>query len=90
MVPVLNPNYDYEALLRDMQKQLPDKVDEEEVHIDGMTVCEDQDRQLMEAIIEEGLDDLVQSKVERQKIDKFGNAIDKDKLKNGADLSSKP
>lgn len=37
----------------------------------------------MEAIMQEAEDDLVQKKVERPKIDKFGNVIDEDALKNG-------
>lgn len=37
----------------------------------------------MEAIIQEAADDLVQKKVDRIKIDKFGNPIDEDKLKDG-------
>ena len=47
MVPILNPNYDYEKLLREMKeagKHAKDKieeVEEEAVHLDGMTVCED-------------------------------------------------
>ena len=37
----------------------------------------------MEAIIQEASDDLVEKKVDRQKIDKFGNPVDEEKLKNG-------
>ena len=36
----------------------------------------------MEAIIQEASDDLIQ-KIEREKIDKFGNVVDKEALKNG-------
>jgi hypothetical protein len=46
MVPVLNPNYDYEKLLREMKeagKGGKETVDEDLVKLDGMTVCEDQD-----------------------------------------------
>jgi hypothetical protein len=86
MVPILNPNYDYEKLLREMQeagKGAKDKEEEDSVHLDGVTVCEDFERQLMEAIIQEASDDLISKKVDRIKIDKFGNPIDEDKFKDG-------
>lgn len=50
MVPILNPNYDYDRLLEGMKSMMPDKIEEESVHMDGQTVCEDVDRHLMEAI----------------------------------------
>jgi hypothetical protein len=87
MVPILNPNYDYEKLLREMQDAgkgaLKDLEEEESVHLDGVTVCEDSDKQLMEAIIQETSDDLVGKRIDRQKIDKFGNPVDEEKLRNG-------
>lgn len=80
MVPILNPNYDYEKLLSEMNKQsLKDEEEENSVHLDGITVCEDYERQLMEAIIQEASDDLVPKNVNRRRIDKFGNPIDEDK-----------
>ncbi len=96
MVPILNPNYDYEKLLREMKeagKHAKDKieeVEEEAVHLDGMTVCEDFEQQLMEAIIQEASDDLVNNKIGRQKIDKFGNAVDEDKIQNGSVIKACP
>src|SRR5690606_16775866 len=60
-----------------------DKEEEDSVHLDGVTVCEDFERQLMEAIIQEASDDLLPKKVDRIKIDKFGNPVDEDKLKDG-------
>jgi len=54
MVPILNPNYDYEKLLKEMQNagiNAKDKEEEESVHLDGVTVCEDFEKDLMEAII---------------------------------------
>jgi hypothetical protein len=61
MVPIINPNYDYERLLQEMREKGKAKEDHEEesVHLDGETVCEDMDKQLMEAIMEEAEDDLV-------------------------------
>jgi hypothetical protein len=48
MVPILNPNYDYEKLLREMQmdNKIAPKDEEEEnsVHLDGITVCEDYEK----------------------------------------------
>ena len=47
MVPILNPNYDYEKLLREMKdagKGAKDKEEEDSVHLDGVTVCEDFER----------------------------------------------
>lgn len=47
MVPILNPNYDYEKLLQEMQaagKGAKDKEEEDSVHLDGVTVCEDFER----------------------------------------------
>ena len=80
MVPILNPNYDYEKLLSEMNKQsLKDEEEENSVHLDGITVCEDYERQLMEAIIQEATDDLVPKNMNRRRIDKFGNPIDEDK-----------
>lgn len=61
MVPIINPNYDYERFLEEMK--MKDKVKDEEeensVHLDGETVCEDYEKQLMEAIMQEASDDLV-------------------------------
>jgi hypothetical protein len=37
----------------------------------------------MEAIIQEASDDLADRKVDRQKIDKFGNPVDEEKKKEG-------
>lgn len=51
MVPILNPNYDYDLLMRGLQSMVPDKCEDESVHLDGETVCNDFDKQLMEAII---------------------------------------
>jgi hypothetical protein len=48
MVPILNPNYDYEKLLKEMKGHKDEdddgkeeNVDEEFVKLDGITVCED-------------------------------------------------
>ena len=69
MVPILNPNYDYEKLLKEMQaagKGAPkDHVDEEEVHLEANTVAGDLERELMEAVLQEASDDLVPQPVER-------------------------
>ena len=42
MLPILNPNYDYEKLLQEMRERGlgKDKVEEDEVKLDGETVCE--------------------------------------------------
>ncbi len=80
MVPILNPNYDYDKLLEGMKSMVPDKCDEESVHMDAQTVCEDVDRQLMEAIQQEGMDDLHFQEFERPEIDKFGNIRDPNKI----------
>lgn len=37
----------------------PENDEENSVRLDGITVCEDYERQLMEAIIQEASDDLV-------------------------------
>lgn len=58
-----------------------DKAEENSVHLSGVTVCEDYERELMEAIIQEASDDLVEKKLDRQKIDKFGNPINKEAKK---------
>ena len=60
MVPIVNPNYDYDALMNELkQKNKPmDNIDEESVHLDAETVCEDEDRQAMEALMDEGHEDL--------------------------------
>ena len=83
MVPILNPNYDYEKLLSEMQGAgkvaLKDEEEENSVHLDGITVCEDFEQQLMEAIIQEASDDLVPKNANRRRIDKFGNPIDEDR-----------
>lgn len=50
MVPILNPNYDYNLLLQGMKNLIPDKGEDKTVLLDGQTVCEDVDRQIMEAI----------------------------------------
>lgn len=46
MVPILNPNYDYERFIREMKEQGKAKDVEEEnsVHLDGVTVCEDYEK----------------------------------------------
>jgi hypothetical protein len=80
MVPILNPNYDYDKLLEGMKSLIPDKCEEESVHMDGQTVCEDVDRQLMEAIQQEGMDDLCFQEFERPNIDKFGNIVDPNRV----------
>ena len=43
MLPILNPNYDYEKLIQEMRERGlgKDKVEEDEVKLDGETVCED-------------------------------------------------
>lgn len=44
MVPVLNPNYDYEKLLKEMMekgKGAKEDFEEESVKMDGQTVCEE-------------------------------------------------
>ena len=92
MVPILNPNYDYEKLIKEMEAngKVKDHVDEDSVHMEGQTVCEDYEKQLMDAIIHEAEDDLVpQQKVERQLIDKFGNPIDENKFKNGMQIANR-
>jgi hypothetical protein len=40
-------------------KNAKDKEEEESVHLDGITVCEDYEKQLMEAIMQEASDDLL-------------------------------
>lgn len=76
MVPILNPNYDYEKLLKEMKADKEEGEEENEVKEDGVTVCEDFEHQLMEAIIQEASDQLYPpDKVEREKIDKFGKPI---------------
>jgi len=42
MVPVLNPNYNHEDFLK---VDPIEEVEEEEVSLDGDTVCEDEDKQ---------------------------------------------
>lgn len=42
-----------------------DRVEEESVHLDGVTVCEDFEKELMEAVIQEASDDLCQKKIDR-------------------------
>ncbi len=43
MVPIVNPNYDYERFLKEMQDAgkglAKDKVEEDEVKLDGNTVA---------------------------------------------------
>jgi hypothetical protein len=88
MVPILNPNYDYEKLLKEMQdagKGAKDKVEEDPVHLDGQTVAGDLEKEVMDAVIQEASDDLAPKKVDRQKIDKFGNPVDEEKAKNGVE-----
>ena len=87
MVPIVNPNYDYEKFLKEMQDAgkglAKDKVEEDEVKLDGNTVAGDLEKDLMDAIMQEASDDLNPKKVDRQKIDKFGNPVDEEKAKNG-------
>jgi len=46
MVPIINPNYDYERFLEEMKLKGKAKDEEEEnsVHLDGETVCEDYEK----------------------------------------------
>ncbi len=39
MVPIINPNYDYENLLKEMKHR--DRIEEESVKLEGDTVCEE-------------------------------------------------
>lgn len=76
MVPILNPNYDYEKLLKEMKTDKEEGEDQNELKDDKQTVCEDFEHQLMDAINEECAEQLYPpEKVERQRIDKFGNPI---------------
>lgn len=63
MVPILNPNYDYEKLLKEMQaagKGAPkDHIEEDEVRLEGNTVAGDLEKELMDAVLQEASDDLV-------------------------------
>lgn len=44
MVPILNPNYDYDKLLTDINlKGTYDSVEEQEVKMDAETLCEESD-----------------------------------------------
>lgn len=69
MVPIVNPNYDYERFLKEMQEAgkglAKEKVDEEEVRLDGNTVAGELEQELMAAIIEEAQDDLNPKQVDR-------------------------
>ena len=60
MVPIVNPNYDYEKFLKEIKEagKMRDREEEDSVHLDGETVCEDMDQQLMDAIKQEAEEDL--------------------------------
>ena len=42
MVPIINPNYDYENLLKEMR--FKDRIEEESVKLEGDTVCEEYEK----------------------------------------------
>ncbi len=73
MVPIINPNYDYENLLKEMKFR--DREEEDSVRLDGETVCEEFEKQLMEAIMEETGEDLGRQRVDRQRVDQFGQPL---------------
>ena len=85
MVPIINPNYDYEKLLEEMKKRGKAKeyVEEDEEQLDGVTVQGETEQQVMEAVRQEAEDDLNPKKVEREPIDRFGNPVDKEKKRQG-------
>lgn len=76
-MPILNPNYDASELQKEMAQKngLKEKEDGESVQLDGITVCEEEDQQLLNAIEEECGKDVVKPKLDRVRIDKFGNPI---------------
>ena len=78
MVPILNPNYNYEKLLREIEllKRKTDKVNEDAVDLDANTVCEDFELVLMEHIMEQAGEDLVRVPFGRKKVNKFGTNVD--------------
>lgn len=45
MIPIVNPNYDYDKLVKEIEamKKKKDFVEEDSVYLDGMTVCADED-----------------------------------------------
>ena len=63
------------------------KEDGDSVHMDGITVCEDEDQQIIEAIDEECGKEIVKAKVGRQRIDKYGNPIEEGKENETFDLA---
>ena len=67
MMPILNPNYDASELQKEMAEKngLKEKEDGESVKLDGITVCEEEDQQLLEAIEEECGKDAVKPKLDR-------------------------
>lgn len=54
MVPILNPNYNYEKLLKEIEAagKLKNKVNEDAVELDGETVGEDFEMHLIQHIQE--------------------------------------
>lgn len=68
MVPILNPNYDYDRLLKEMQDAGKGKKEQEEedlVELDGEKLYEDQDTQSIEGVIQEAMDNIIDKKVDR-------------------------
>ena len=74
MSSIVNPNYDYDRLLKDIDtaKFKKDHGQDETVHMDGNTICEEQELKEHEKDMEEGKDD--QAAIERNEVNNKGNS----------------
>lgn len=77
---VINPNYDYDKLMREIEqnKVAKETKEEEPVKLDGEEVEGGQDKQEVKSKTESGNEEELKKK-EREMIDRFGNKIDPSK-----------
>lgn len=74
MIPIVNPNYDYDKLVKEIEamKKKKDFVEEDSVYLDGMTVCADEDQQVIKHIEEVASSNLFEE-YPRVGVNRFGS-----------------